>query len=153
MTRSRGQTLVSVALLLPIVLLPVLAYAVQATLVSTRASRLQAAVARAAEDATAAIDTVTLRATGGLVLDPPAATGIARQSLAAQDPAAAVDAIVVGPATVSVRAHERVAGGFGFFLGAGTVTLRAASTARLTAGYSSPSSRLPLPKRSLSMTA
>jgi len=48
MSRSQAaQTLVTFALLLPLVLLPVAAYAVQATLLATRASLLQAAVARA----------------------------------------------------------------------------------------------------------
>jgi len=42
-----AQTLVIFALLLPLVLLPVAAYAVQATLLATRASLLQAAATRA----------------------------------------------------------------------------------------------------------
>ncbi|HVD01403.1 MAG TPA: hypothetical protein VNG93_09710 [Candidatus Dormibacteraeota bacterium] len=153
MTRIRGQTLVSVALLLPVVLLPLMAYAVQATLLATRAGLLQAAVGRAAEDATAGVDVAILRAGGGLVLDPAVAGSIARDSLLAMDPGAVVDSIAVGSTTVTVTAHERVNAGFGEILGAGATVLRATATAQVTAGYASPSSRLPLPKRSLSMIA
>jgi hypothetical protein len=150
--KPRGQTLVSVALLLPVVLLPVMAYAVQATLLATRDSRLQAAVARAAVDGTAAIDTNRLRAGGGLQLDPAGAARLAQASLAVEDPQATLESVSVGTITVTVTARERVPAGFGAVLGAGEVTLRAAATARLTAGYESPSSRLPLPKSSLSIT-
>jgi hypothetical protein len=149
----RGQTLVSLALLLPLVLLPVMAYAVEATLLATTSSRLQAAVARAAEDGSAAIDVGALRAGRGLVLDPVAARTVALGSLAAADPAAIVDSVSVTPSTVTVRAHERVTRGFGVLLGVGTTLVAATASARVTAGYASPSSRLPLPKRSLSITA
>lgn len=152
MTRQGGQTLVSVALLLPVVLLPVMAYAVQATLVATASSRLQAAVARAAEDGTAAIDVATLRAGGGLLLDRAAAGSLARASLAAADAGAVIDSVSVSSTAVTVQAHQRVGGGFGPFLGFGSVVLTATATARLTSGYASPSSLLPLPNRSLSMT-
>jgi hypothetical protein len=150
-TLQRGQTLVMVALVLPLVLLPVMAFAVQATLLATRSSHLQAAVARAAEDATAGIDVAALRASGVIRLDATAAAAIATASLAAEDGQATVDAVVVGTITVTVRAHERVRSGFGAVLGARATTLRAAATARVTAGYASPSSRLPLPNSSLSM--
>ena len=153
MTRHRGQTMVSVALLLPVVLLPLMAYAVQATLLATRAAQLQAAVARAAEDGASAIDVATLRAGGGLILDPAAAAVLARGSLADEDSQAVLDSVSVTASVVTVRAHERVEAGFGAVLGAGATVLNAAATARLTAGYASPSSRLPLPNKSLSMTA
>ena len=152
MSRSGGQSLVSVALLLPLVLLPVLAYAVQATLLATRSSRLEAAVARAAEDATAAIDVSTLRQSGVLVLDPTQARSLASASLAADDPEAGLDGVAVTGSGVTVSAHERVPAGLGGLLGAGGTTLRASAQAQLTAGYSSPSSRLPLPSSSFSMT-
>jgi hypothetical protein len=152
MRRRAGQTLVSVALLLPLVLLPVVAYAVQATLLATRASALHASVAMAAEDATAALDVTALRATGIIRLDPVAAASIAKMTLAAEDPQAQLDAVAAGGSTVTVTAHDRVGPGFGGFLGTGAVTLIATSTAGLTAGYGRPSSRLPLPKRSLSIT-
>jgi hypothetical protein len=153
MSRSQGaQTLVTFALFLPLVLLPVAAYAVQATLLATRASLLQAAATRAAEDAGGALDVATFRSTGGLRLEPSTATRIARVTLAAQDPAAQLDDVTVGVVTVTVRAHDQVHLDFGGFLRVGSVRLATVATARLTAGYLSPSSRVPLPKRSLSMT-
>jgi hypothetical protein len=145
--------MVSVALLLPVVLLPLMAYAVQATLLATHASRLQSAVARAAEDGASAIDAATLRAGGGLVLDPTSAAARAGGSLAAEDPEAVLDSVTVAASVITVRAHERIDVGIGAMLGSGATVLRAAATARVTAGYASPSSRLPLPNRSLSMTA
>lgn len=140
MNRSQAaQTLVVFALLLPLVLLPVAAYAVQATLLVTRASLLQAAAARAAEDASQALDVGALRSEGMLRLDPALATGIARTTLVAQDPAAQVDDVTVGGLSVTVRAHDTVRLEFGGFLRAGSVTLPAAATAKLTAGYGGPS--------------
>jgi hypothetical protein len=153
MTDRRGQTMVSVALLLPVVLLPLMAYAVQATLLASRGSQLQAAVARAAEDGASAIDVATLRAGGGLVLDQAAAAALASSSLAADDPRAVLDSVTVTTSMVTVRGHERVAAGFGAVLGAGATVINAEATARVTPGYASPSSRLALPNRSLSMTA
>jgi hypothetical protein len=153
MSRSQAaQTLVTFALLLPLVLLPVAAYAVQATLLATRASLLQAAAARAAEDAGEAVDVAVLRSTGLLRLEPATATRIARDTLAAQDPAARLDDVTVEALTVTVRAHDQVPLAFGGFLRVGSVRLATVATARLTAGYLIPSSRVPLPKRSLSMT-
>jgi hypothetical protein len=153
MSRSRAaQTLVTFALVLPLVLLPVAAYAVQATLLAARASQLQAATARAAEDAGEAIDIAAFRSTGALQLEPATATRIARVTLAGQDPAARLDDVTVGTLTVTVRAHDLVPLAFGGFLRVGSVRLATVATARLTAGYLSPSSRVPLPKRSLSMT-
>ena len=153
MNSRSGQTLVSVAILLPLVLLPVFAYAVQAALLATRASRLQAAVARSAEDATAAIDVTALRRDGVIVLDPAQANGVATASLAADDPQAVLVSVDTGSTTVTVTAEERVPADFAGLLRAGGATLRATATAQVTAGYASPSSRLPFPIRSLSMTA
>jgi hypothetical protein len=147
-----AQTLVIFALLLPLVLLPVAAYAVQATLLATRASLLQAAATRAAEDAGEALDVGVFRSDGVLRLDPGQATRIARATLTEQDPAAELDDATVGGLSVTVRAHEAVRLDFGGILRAGSVTLATVATAKLTAGYRSPSSRVPLPMRSLSMT-
>ncbi len=141
------------ALLLPPVLLPVAGYAVQAALLGDRDALLQAAVARAAEDAAQVVDLGALRGGGVLRLDPGAATAVANASLYGDDPHARLGSIVVRTVTVSVTAEDRVPLSFGGLLGAGAVTLRAAATARLAAGYESPSSRLPLPSRSLSMTS
>ena len=61
MSRQRGQTLAGLALCLPLVLLPVAAYAIESTRLAARASALQAAVAQAAEDAASAVDVSALR--------------------------------------------------------------------------------------------
>jgi hypothetical protein len=152
MNRSQAaQTLVIFALLLPLVLLPIAAYAVQATLLATRASLLQAAAARAAEDASEALDVGAFRSAGVFRLDPAQATRIARTTLADQDPAAQLDDVTVGGLSVTVRAHDAVRLEFGGILRAGSVTLATVATAMLTAGYRSPSSRVPLPARSFSM--
>jgi hypothetical protein len=150
--RELGQTLAAFALFLPLVLLPIAGYAVQATLLATRASLLHAAVARAAEDAGAAVDVAALRSSGVLTLDPAAAIRIARSSLLDADPRAQLDALVVESNSVTVTAHDEVPLSFGGILRAGAVTLKATAAAKLMAGYLSPSSRVPLPKRSLSMT-
>jgi hypothetical protein len=110
------------------------------------------AAARAAEDAGEAVDVAALRSTGVLRLDPATASRIARDTLAAQDPAAGLDDVTVGALTVTVRAHDQVPLAFGGFLRVGSVHLATVATARLTAGYLIPSSRVPLPRRSLSMT-
>jgi hypothetical protein len=147
-----GQTLAAVALFVPLVLLPIAGYAVEAALIAARASLLQAAAARAAEDAGAAIDIATMRSSGLLRLDPAAATRIARTSLLDADRHARLDAVVVESNSVTVRAHDTVPLSFGGILQAGAVTLRASAGAELRAGYLNPSSRVALPKRSLSMT-
>jgi hypothetical protein len=133
-----AQTLVAFALFLPLVLLPVVAYAVQATLLATRASLLQSSAARAAEDASQAVDIGALRSRGVLRLDPAEATRIAAASLAGEDAAARLDGVVVGPVSVTVSAHDQVPLEFGGILRAGTVTLTTVATARLTAGYRNP---------------
>jgi hypothetical protein len=139
MNRSRAaQTLVAFALVLPLVLLPVAAYAVQATLLATRASLLQAAAARAAEDASQALDVAAFRSAGLLRLDPANATRIARMTLAEQDPAARLDDVTVGALSVTVRAHDAVPLDFGGILRAGSVNLATVATAQLSDGYSSP---------------
>jgi hypothetical protein len=149
---QKAQTLVAFALFLPLVLLPVAAYAVEATLLATRASALQAAAARAAEDASQALDLSAFRASGILQLDPTGAERIARRSLVEQDAAATIDGVTVGALSVTVSAHDEVPLAFGGILRAGSVRLTTVAAARLTAGYRSPNSLVPLPKRSLSMT-
>jgi hypothetical protein len=139
MNRSEAaQTLVALALFLPLVLLPVVAYAVQATLLASRASLLQAAASVAAEDASQAIDVGALRSRGVLRLDSVEATRIVRASLAEGDPSAQLDGVAVGPVSVTVSAHDRIPLDFGGILRAGSVTLTTVAVARLTAGYGSP---------------
>jgi hypothetical protein len=151
-SRARGQTMVLFALLVPMVLLPAAGYAIEAGALANRQAVLTAATAQAALDASQALDTAALRAGSGWALDPAAAAATAGGSLAASDPAAVLDSASVRGGRVSVAAHERVAVPLAIWVGGRTVTLHARVTAQLTAGYSSPSSRLPLPSRSFSMT-
>jgi hypothetical protein len=133
-----AQTLVALALFLPLVLLPVVAYAVQASLLASRASVLQAAAARAAEDASQAVDIGALRSRGALQLDPAEATRIARATLAGEDAAAKLDGVAVGALSVTVSAHDQVPLEFGGILRAGSITLATVATARLRPGYRDP---------------
>jgi hypothetical protein len=133
-----AQTLVIFALIVPLVLLPVAAYAVQATLLATRASLLHAAAARAAEDASQAVDVGALRSSGAIQLDPARATRIARITLAEQDPAARLDYVAVRGLTVTVRAHDAVPLAFGGILNTGSFTLTTLAAAKLSAGYIRP---------------
>jgi len=146
-SRQRGQTLAGLALCLPLVLLPVAAYAIESTRLAARASALQAAAAQAAEDAASAVDVSALRNGQALRLDGAAAAAIAAQTLRGQDSAAVLDSVSVDLAAVSVGAHETVPLALGAFLGTATVTLRASAAARLAVGYERPSSRLPFPSR------
>src|SRR5260370_7702721 len=67
----RGQVLAFFALVLSIVLLPVAAYAVDATIVAGREADLQAATAQAAETAAERLNVTSLRPTSPLTLHPP----------------------------------------------------------------------------------
>jgi hypothetical protein len=139
-----GQVLVFFALVLPIVLLPVAAYAIDASVYAAAVARLQGATALAAEEAAQQVDGARLRTGGGVGLNVLAAGAAARNAMAAADPAARVAAFNVAGINVSVSATEDVDLPL-VFLGPSPVTVRATATARLTTGYASPSSRLPLP--------
>jgi hypothetical protein len=139
-----GQVLAFFALLLPIVLMPVAAYAVDAVVVSTRAAGLQEAAVGAAEDAAQQLSVADLRARGGLTLDPRAARSSAVAAVSAVEPGASVQAVLIDATQVTVIAGEVVTLPFNF-LPVAAVKLEAHASARLVAGYDSPSSRLPLP--------
>lgn len=143
MSRQRGQVLAFFALALPAVLIPIVAYAVDAAAVGTRAAGLQAAAAQAAEVAAQRLDSAALRANGGLAIDPELADAAAVDVLRAEEPGAALEGIDVAGDMVTVVVSERVALPFPWFVD--RATLQARATARLVAGYDSPSSRLPLP--------
>jgi hypothetical protein len=143
MTGRTGQVLVFFALVLPVVLLPVAAYAVDAAVTASDYARLVEVTARAAEDAAQQVDVAALRATGGLVLDVAAARQIARNDVTTEPSASVVTVGVVG-GMVTVATAESVMLPLDF-VGAGAITLRASATARIASGYDSPSSRLPLP--------
>jgi hypothetical protein len=138
-----GQVLVFFALVLPVVLLPVAAYAVDASVTASAYARLVEVTARAAEDAAQQVDVSALRATGALVLDVAAARLVALDDVTAVPSASVVTVGVVG-GTVTVATAESVMLPLDF-VGAGAITLRASATARIAPGYDRPSSRLPLP--------
>jgi Flp pilus assembly protein TadG len=133
MNRECGQVLAFFALVLPIVLLPVAAYAVDATLVAGRAAGLQAATAQAAETAAQQLNVGVLRSTGALTVDLAAATLVAGRTLAEEEPAASIDSSTVTGARVTVVTSERVTLPFSIF--ARTITLHARAAARLVPGY------------------
>ncbi len=143
MTRRSGQVLVFFALVLPMVLLPVAAYAVDAAVTASDYARLVEVTARAAEDAAQQVDVAALRATGALVLDVAAARQVAQDDVTTEASAGVVTVGVVG-GMVTVATVERVMLPLDF-VGAGAITLRASVTARIAPGYDSPSSRLALP--------
>lgn len=141
---ERGQVLAFFAILLPIVLLPLGAYAVDAAFVSARASALQGATAQAAEAAAQQADVNTLRAKSELIIDVRRARAVATQSISESEPDASVQSVVVRGAMVTVTTAELVNLPFTLFPGR-AIMLEARASARLVAGYDSPSSRLPLP--------
>ena len=131
------------AIILPLVLLPVAAYTVDAAMVSGRAASLHAATAVAAETASQQLSVTAKRAGGELALDTGSAQAAARLTLGAEEPAASIESISVNGAEISVTASEVVDIPFKLF--GGPITLRASASARLVAGYDNPSSLLPLP--------
>jgi len=148
MTSQRGQVLVFVALVLPIVLLPAAAYAVDAASAAAVHARLEQATWSAAESAVQQIDAGALRAGRGVVLDQRSVDAVAREALVAEDPNATVERLSVDGLDVTVEAAERLELPLNF-LGAPAVELRAKATARLTLGYERPSSFLPFSVKTL----
>ncbi|HYM67284.1 MAG TPA: hypothetical protein VEW68_08345, partial [Patescibacteria group bacterium] len=106
--RQLGQVLAFFALVLPLVLLPVVAYAVDATVIGTRSAALQAATAEAAEAAAQQIDVAAFRAGAGLVLDPAKVSSVAAQALHDTEPAAVVDSVGIAGTEVTITASEPV---------------------------------------------
>ena len=143
-TDERGQVLAFFAALLPIVLLPLAAYAVDAAFVSARAAALEGATAQAAEAAAQQVDITGLRASSELIVDVSRARAVAMQSIDSSEPGASVQSVVINGATVTVTATELVKLPFALFP-ATAIKLEARASARLVAGYDRPSSRLPLP--------
>ncbi len=143
--RQSGQVLAFMALVLSIVLLPVAAYAVDAATVSARAAGLQAATAQAALRAAQEIDVAVLRGRGTLRVDSSRAAAAATAALAAEEPSATLTSVTVSGRLVTVASGEVIKLPFAL-LPPPLVKLKARASARLTAGYDSPSSRLPLPE-------
>ena len=146
MKLDRGQVLAFFAVVIPIVLLPVAAYAVDAAVIAFHAARLQAATAQAAEAAVQQLDIGAIRSRGGLGLDTAAVRRVATQTVALDDPGAVIDSLSVDGVEVTLLTSERVPAPFALLTG--PVILHAHAIARLVAGYERPSSVFPLPKSS-----
>jgi hypothetical protein len=142
--RDGGQVLAFYAVLLPVILLPLAAYAVDAAFVSSRVAALQAATSQAAEAAAQQVDVGALRSQSLLKVDSLTARAAGLSAIGDSEPGATVDSFVVAGSTVTISAHEIVALPFDF-LPAHAIVIHAHATARLVGGYDKPSSRLPLP--------
>jgi hypothetical protein len=143
-SREKGQVLAFFAILLPIILLPLAAYAVNAAFVGTRAAALQEATAQAAEIAAQQVDVGALRSRSALTIDAYAAHAVAMQWMVESEPGAVVESVVVTDSMVTVTAGEVLTLPFNF-LPVRAIKIEARASARLVGGYDSPSSRLPLP--------
>jgi len=143
-TGRRGQVLTFYAIVLPIVLLPLAAYAVNAAFVSTRAAGLQQATAHAAEAAAQRVDVGAFRSRSLLTIDARAARLAASGAVRVAEPGAILESVVVVGSSVTVSTREVIRLPFNF-LPATTIVLHASASARLVAGYDKASSRLPLP--------
>jgi hypothetical protein len=124
------------ALVLPVVQLPVAAYAVDATIVAGREAGLQAATAQAAESAAQQLNAAALRSSGALTLNTSAVKLVANQTLVDEEPGATVDASTISGVEVALVTSESVTLPFSVFTR--TVTVHASATARLVAGYDNP---------------
>jgi hypothetical protein len=143
-TSERGQVLAFYAILLPIILLPLAAYAVNAAFVSTRAATLQEATVQAVEAAVQQLDVGALRSRSLLTVDPVAARAIARRALSASEPEATLEWVVVVGSVVTISTREMIRLPFNF-LPVPAIVIHARASAQLVGGYDKPSSRLPLP--------
>jgi hypothetical protein len=132
---GKGQVLAFFALVLPIALLPIAAYAVDATIVASREAGLQAATAQAAETGAQQLSIGAIRATGAMTLDAPAVSRVVAQTVLEEEPGARVDAYTIAGTEVTVLTSEPVTLPFSIFTQ--IATLHAHATARLAAGYDS----------------
>ena len=140
---QRGQVLVFFALVLPLILLPVAAYAVDAAVSASTMARLQEATTRAAEEAAQQLDAGRFRAGRGIAVDVTSALTVAVDVIRASEPGATVISVAVSGTTVRVQTVEKVILPMRF-VGAQDPTVDAYALARLAVGYDRPSSRLPL---------
>ena len=136
-SNQAGQVLAFFAFVLPVVLLPVAAYAVDASVVASREAGLQAATAQAAESGVQQLNVGTIRSSGAITLDAAAVSRVVAQTLVEEEQGARVDACAVAGAEVTVATSEPVTLPFGVFTQ--SVTLHAHATARLVAGIDRPS--------------
>jgi Flp pilus assembly protein TadG len=142
-TNETGQVLAFFALVMPVVLLPIAAYAVDATIVASRQADLQAATAQAAETAPQQLNVSAIRSGRALTLDTAAVRLVAAQTFLKEEPGALIDSTTIDGVEVTMVTRESVT--LPFSVLARTIRLHSRATARLTTGYESPSSRSPLP--------
>ena len=142
----RGQVLPAMALMLPLVLLPVAAWTVEASLAAARQAALVELAAQGAEDAAQQVDESRFRAGGGLVVLRGPAAAAARAAIDGHGGARLVSLTLSGE-TVTVVAEEWVPLSLASIVGWRGITLHAAASARLASGYLRPSSVLPSPVR------
>lgn len=133
---GKGQVLVFFALVLPIVLMPIAAYAVDATVVASREAGLQAATTQAAETGAQQLNVAAIRSTGALELDAAALASVVAQTLIDEEQGARVDSYAVTGTEVTVDTSEPVTLPLSVFTR--VITLHARATARLVAGYDKP---------------
>jgi hypothetical protein len=141
--RQTGQVLVFFALVLPVIVLPVAAYAIDAAVTGAAYARLVEVTTLAAEEAAQQVDVPALRAGGTPAIAAPEAAAAVRDAIAS-DKAVRITGVAVSGATVIVSTVETVSLPLAF-VGSGAVELHASAAARIAVGYDSPSSRLPLP--------
>jgi hypothetical protein len=141
---DRGQVLAFYAVLLPILLLPLAAYAVDVAFVITRTAELQEATAQAAETAAQHVDVEALRARSELIVDGRVAADVASRAMSDSEPEATVESVIVVGSMVTISTREVIWLPFNFLPAPATV-IHARAAARLVGGYDSPSSLLPLP--------
>ncbi|MHB8588539.1 MAG: hypothetical protein ACYDA0_06770 [Candidatus Dormibacteraceae bacterium] len=134
--KESGQVLAFFALVLPVVLLPIAAYAVDATIVAGREAALQAATAQAAETACQQLNVSAIRSSSALTLNVAAVELVAKQTLVEEEPGSSLDASTVTGVEVTIVTSEPVTLPFTVF--ARTLTLHARATARLVSGYDRP---------------
>jgi Flp pilus assembly protein TadG len=134
---SKGQVLAFFALILPIVMLPIAAYAVDASVVASREAGLQAATTQAAETAAQQLNVEAIRSTGALKLDVAAVSIVIVQTLVDEEQGARVDSYTVTGAEVTVETSETVTLPLNIFTR--RITLHAHASSRLVAGYDNPS--------------
>jgi hypothetical protein len=146
--RQAGQAMAFFAVAIPLVLLPVVAFAIETAVVTARQARLQEVAVQVAEDAASQLDQAAFRRQGMVWLDPDEATTTATREIAAREPGASIDRIDVARDQVTISLRERVPLELAAFLPGAAVVVSAIATARLRLGYESPSSRLPLPTSS-----
>jgi hypothetical protein len=148
MRRQGAQVLVFFALALPLILLPIAAYAVDASVTSGAYARLVEVSARAAEEAVQQIDISRLRSGGGISIDVVGAANAVDVVLTSAEPNARLLDLTILGEELRLATTETVALPFNFF-GSPDVSLHASVVARIAPGYDSPSSLLPLPTNTL----